>query len=87
MDPMRPHSEKVPGWMWDGFRDRFEDLSPADQHLVLASIEVAPDPERSRIITSAFSHEARGFMLELLNAETLRLNVDEIFASTPDPSE
>jgi hypothetical protein len=74
-----PKPEKIPAWVWQQLEEQFEELSKADQYLVLASVELAPDLERSRILIPALSDAALEFMAALAAQEALRLEVDAAF--------
>ncbi len=71
--------EKVSAWAWKRFEERFEALSRADQYLVLASVELAPDLKRSRMLIPALSDEALELVRELADQEALRHQVDATF--------
>ena len=67
-----PKPEKVPEWVWQLFEERFEALPRADQYLILASVELAPDLKRSRRLVPALSDAALEIMAELANQEESR---------------
>ena len=74
-----PKPENVPAWVWQLFEERFGALPRADQFLVLASVELAPDTRRSRMLIPALSDAALKIMAELAEQEALRLRVDAAF--------
>jgi hypothetical protein len=69
---VRPRPEKLPPAAWNRFEERFERLLLSDQHLVLASIELAPDTPRSAALVPAFSRAGNEFMRDFANAEAAR---------------
>jgi hypothetical protein len=74
-----PKPKNVSALVWQRFEDRLEALPRADQYLVLASVELAPDTKRSRILIPALSDAALEIMAELADQEALRLRVDTAF--------
>jgi len=61
-------SEKLPPSVWRRFRGRFEQLPAADQHLVLAQVEIAPDTDRSVQLVPGFSDTGHEFMRDFAHA-------------------